>query len=118
MLHEFLTLHRAEIIARARLKVAGRMAPRPTEAELEHGVPLFLEQLADTLRHEQGTTANIGAVQLPAHLPDIIPVALSLLERAWEHAPFTWDVKLPDEFRGIEQAIAARLRKAHADAAA
>ena len=68
--------------------------------------------------HEQGSTANIGAVQLPAHLPDVIPVALSLLERAWEHAPFTWDVKLPDEFNAIEQAIAARLRTAHADAAA
>ncbi len=68
--------------------------------------------------HEQGGRANIGAVQLPAHLPDVIPVALSLLERAWEHVPFTWDVKLPADFRGIEQAIAARLRKAHADAAA
>lgn len=68
--------------------------------------------------HEQGGTANIGAVQLPAHLPDVIPVAMSLLERAWEHAPFTWDVKLPPDFAAIEQAISARLRKAHADAAA
>ncbi len=41
---------------------------------------------------QQGSTANIGAVRLPAHLPD--------------------------EFRGIEQAIVARLRNAHADAAA
>jgi signal transduction histidine kinase len=58
MLHEFLTQNRDEIIARTRLKVAGRAAPRATEAELEHGVPLFLEQLADTLRREQGTTAR------------------------------------------------------------
>ncbi len=68
--------------------------------------------------HEQGGTANIGAVQLPPHLPDVIPVALSLLERTWEHAPFTWDVKLPAEFRSVDQAIESRLRKAHADAAA
>jgi signal transduction histidine kinase len=55
MLHEFLTVHRDEIIARTREKVAGRAAPRPTEAELEHGVPLFLAQLAETLRREQET---------------------------------------------------------------
>ena len=58
MLHEFLTLHREEIIARTRSKVATRTAPQPTEAELEHGVPLFLEQLADTLRCEQETPAR------------------------------------------------------------
>ena len=55
MLHEFLTLYRDEIIARTRVKVALRNAPRPTAAELEHGVPLFLAQLTDTLRHEQET---------------------------------------------------------------
>ena len=58
MLHEFLTLHREAIIARTRTKVATRMAPRPTEAELEHGVPLFLDQLAETLRCEQETPAR------------------------------------------------------------
>jgi signal transduction histidine kinase len=58
MLHEFLTLRRDEIIARTRKKVAMRMAPRPTEAELEHGVPLFLDQLAATLRREQETPAR------------------------------------------------------------
>ena len=58
MLHEFLTVHRDDIIARTRQKVATRIAPRPTEAELEHGVPLFLAQLAETLRREQDTSAR------------------------------------------------------------
>jgi signal transduction histidine kinase len=58
MLHEFLTFHRQEIIARTRVKVAARSAPRATQAELEHGVPLFLEQLAETLRREQETSAR------------------------------------------------------------
>jgi signal transduction histidine kinase len=58
MLHEFLTLHRDEIIERTRRKVATRAAPQPTEAELEHGVPLFLDQLAATLRREQETSAR------------------------------------------------------------
>ncbi len=58
MLHEFLTLHRDEIVARTRVKVATRIAPRATEAELEHGVSLFLDQLAETLRREKGTSAR------------------------------------------------------------
>lgn len=53
MLHEFLTINRAELIDRCRLKVAQRPAPAATEAELEHGVPLFLDQLIKTLRVEQ-----------------------------------------------------------------
>src|ERR1044071_9722262 len=51
-LSEFVKDHREEIIARCRIRVAGRMAPRPTEAELEHGIPLFLRELEQTLDHE------------------------------------------------------------------
>jgi signal transduction histidine kinase len=58
VLHEFLTLYREQIIAKTRAKVALRSAPRPTAAELEHGVPLFLDQLVDTLRREQDTAAR------------------------------------------------------------
>ncbi len=53
MLHEFLTTHRADLIERCRLKVARRSAPRVTEAELTHGIPLFLDQLIKTLQVEQ-----------------------------------------------------------------
>ena len=50
MLSEFLETYRDELIARTRAKVAGRSAPRPTEAELLTGIPLFLDQLVETLR--------------------------------------------------------------------
>ena len=50
MLHEFITLNREEIIARCCAKVASRSIPPPSEAEINHGVPLFLEQLVDALR--------------------------------------------------------------------
>jgi signal transduction histidine kinase len=53
MLHEFLTSHRAELIDRCRSKVAQRAAPRVTQAELVHGIPLFLDQLIKTLQVEQ-----------------------------------------------------------------
>lgn len=50
MLHQFLTEHRDKIIDRTRSKVAGRAAPRASETELEHGIPLFLTQLIGMLR--------------------------------------------------------------------
>jgi signal transduction histidine kinase len=53
MLHEFLTERRAELIDLCRAKVAQRTAPQATPEELQHGIPLFLEQLIKTLRIEQ-----------------------------------------------------------------
>ena len=53
MLHEFITLNRDEIVLRCRAKVATRSIPPPTEAEVSHGVPLFLDQLVITLRGGQ-----------------------------------------------------------------
>src|SRR5687767_5026343 len=53
MLHEFLAVHRADLIDRCRLKVVQRRAPKATDAELEHGIPLFLDQLVKTLRVER-----------------------------------------------------------------
>ena len=58
MLHEFLTAHRNELIQHCRVKVAKRFAPAQTPHVVEHGVPLFLEQLVDTLEAEQLTTAR------------------------------------------------------------
>lgn len=57
MLHEFITANRDEIIARCRANVAARSIPPPSEAEINHGVPLFLEQLVDALRTGEPTTA-------------------------------------------------------------
>ncbi|HWD16993.1 MAG TPA: HAMP domain-containing sensor histidine kinase [Casimicrobiaceae bacterium] len=53
MLHEFLAAHRVELIERCRSKVARRPAPKASQDELEHGIPLFLDQLIKTLRVEQ-----------------------------------------------------------------
>ena len=52
MLHEFIETNRTELIDRCRQKVARRTAPKATDAEREHGVPLFLDQLIETLRVE------------------------------------------------------------------
>lgn len=57
MLHEFLTANRDELIALCRAKVAKRSSPLAPDAEREHGIPLFLEQLAETLRLQQSTNS-------------------------------------------------------------
>src|SRR5688572_654494 len=45
MLGEFVRQHREEIISRCRARVALRMAPSPSETELQQGIPIFVEQL-------------------------------------------------------------------------
>jgi signal transduction histidine kinase len=50
MLHEFIDVNRDEIVRRCRAKVVTRSLPPPTKAEIEHGVPVFLDQLQDQLR--------------------------------------------------------------------
>jgi hypothetical protein len=58
MLFEFITLNRDEIITRCRAKVATRSIPPPSEAEMNHGVPLFLDQLVEMLE-SGGSTLEI-----------------------------------------------------------
>jgi len=59
LLHEFITANRTEILGRCRANISNRPAPRPTDVELEYGVPLFLDQLADTLRFALDPTPAI-----------------------------------------------------------
>ena len=69
MLHQFISAHRDEIIARCRSKVAARSIPPPSDAEIEHGVPLFLDQLVEALRpggerHDIETSARQHGLDL------------------------------------------------------
>ena len=52
MLHEFLVSNRTELITRCRNNAAQRFAPAEIHIPLNHGVPLFLQQLVETLRLE------------------------------------------------------------------
>lgn len=65
MLHEFVTINRAAIVTRTREKLTNRPWPLASTSELEHGVPLFLTQLVETLWAESAgtrcSTAAIGA---------------------------------------------------------
>jgi signal transduction histidine kinase len=69
MMHEFLTENRGELIERCRMKVAQRPAPRATDAELDHGITIFLDQIIKTLKAEESSkTANgDGAGERESH---------------------------------------------------
>ncbi len=56
MLYEFVTTYRDAIIAKTRVKVSTRPWPPASTAELENGLPMFLTQLAETLRWEDTVT--------------------------------------------------------------
>jgi signal transduction histidine kinase len=60
MLHEFIATNREEIIRRCRAQVARRSIPSPTQAEIDHGVPVFLDQLADALRRHLISSPDIA----------------------------------------------------------
>ena len=55
MLHEFLSANRADLILRCHVKVARRVAPKAGAANLDHGIPRFLDQLIKTLQLEQSS---------------------------------------------------------------
>ena len=67
MLHEFLTSNRTELVSRCRSKVARRVSPTEIPLALDHGVPLFLQQLVETLRFEE--REPLGATVEPGPSP-------------------------------------------------
>jgi hypothetical protein len=77
MLHEFLTANRQQIIELCKDKVDKRFEPTEAAAAMNHGVPLFLEQLVDTLKEEQGTAVR-SADSEPAPAPTNIGRAAAI----------------------------------------
>ena len=53
MLHEFLKANRDALIEQCRVKVTHRRGRDMTDAHLEHGIPLFIDQVIKTLRFKQ-----------------------------------------------------------------
>src|SRR6202140_3705717 len=78
MLHDFITSNRQELISRCRTKVASRFAHTGTPAAIDHGVPLFLQQLVETLRLEQATATRHGTDSDPTPAPTEIGRAAAL----------------------------------------
>jgi signal transduction histidine kinase len=79
MLSKFLTRNREILIERAREKVLKRRVPLPTDYELSHGVPLFIDQLAATLEQE----AKGPKAKLPEMTPGAIQHGHDLLKQGF-----------------------------------
>jgi len=64
-LYEFITSNQNDILSLARAKIMARNWPTVSSLELEHGLPLFLSQLAETLLRMSGSepfsSAAIGS---------------------------------------------------------
>lgn len=58
----------------------------------------------------EGQWTSIGAVQLPEAVDSLIPVALALAERPFEHIPPPECVRLPEPFAAVQKVLEARLR--------
>jgi hypothetical protein len=78
MLHEFLTSNRQLLIRRCRDKVAKRFGSTAAAATIDHGVPLFLQQLVETLRAEQGTAVKGEPESEPTPAPTDISRSAAL----------------------------------------
>jgi len=59
-LSDFIDEHRDELVNRCREKV-GKRSTAPTDSEINHGVPLFLSQLCEELRHGPSKIHEIRA---------------------------------------------------------
>jgi signal transduction histidine kinase len=61
MLNHLITANREEIIARTRAKLARRSPPRSSDLDSQKGIPLFLDQLSETLGHSTAQTGSMDA---------------------------------------------------------
>lgn len=83
MLYEFIAAHRDEIVTRTRTRVRGRPWPSVSTRELEHGVPLFLTQLSETLRLEvTGTPVGRDTIGVTAtrHGAELLAAGFSITQ--------------------------------------
>ncbi|MDQ6622391.1 MAG: HAMP domain-containing histidine kinase [Verrucomicrobiota bacterium] len=64
MMHDFLTSHREELVARCQKKVADRAAPNTRDEKLAFGIGFFLDQLIETLAVEQAPDPAMRSRQI------------------------------------------------------
>jgi predicted O-methyltransferase YrrM len=86
--------------------------PRRNPKIQVHGALWLFEAWPFATVQGTGASSNIGAVQLPDDPADLVPMALELLERTWEHLPTMWHVALPGPLEPVERVVRARIEAA------
>jgi hypothetical protein len=69
MLHQFLASNRTKLITRCKNKAAKRFAPSVIPAPIDHGIPLFLQQLVDALRLDKTKPSGEIVEPMPTTAP-------------------------------------------------
>ena len=85
MLHQFLSQNRGELISRCSAKVAKRAAPLGIVPLQENGIPVFLDQLIETLEIEQIKGGSEGNEVSGPSEPTPAPVASAIGRTAARH---------------------------------
>jgi hypothetical protein len=106
MLHKFLTENRQLLIARCKEKVAKRFGPTTVASPIEHGVPLFLEQLVETLKAELTTSTRGNGESEPTPAATAIGRAAALHGAELLRRGFTVDQVVHD-YGDVCQAVTA-----------
>jgi hypothetical protein len=96
MLHEFLTTRRQILIDRCRENVAKRFQPTESAATIDHGVPLFLQQLVETLRKEERSNVRQTSESARTPAPTEIGRAAALHGAELLHRGFSVDQVVHD----------------------
>ena len=78
MLHEFISANRGELISSCRQKASKRFDSAKVPEAVDHGVPLFLEQLVDALKLARSTPEGAENDPLPTPAPTDIGRAAAL----------------------------------------
>jgi signal transduction histidine kinase len=113
MLHEFLQDNREKIVARARMLVAARLAPRPSVAELTEGLPVFLTQLTEALsRTGREPTIEVSA---GAHGAELLKAGFTYAQVVHDYGSVCQAITgladelkasiSPDEFRTLNRCL-------------
>ena len=89
MLHEFLSVNRADLVVRCKAKVRLRPARMRTDTALVHGIPEFLDQLIKTLVIEQ-TSSPMQSRKVSGPAGGGNPVYSELSEAATLHGRELW----------------------------
>jgi len=70
MLHHFIVENRSRIIERTRQRARERTSPRLSDEKLEHGVPIFLDQLVYALAPPDSPLSLVGAFDVRKQITD------------------------------------------------
>ena len=91
MLRDFLISHRGEVVRRCRQKAAAGFAPADTPDVLDHGIPLFIQQLIDALPTRPATPVDEGNRVERTLFPEEIGRSAALHGAELLHRGFTVD---------------------------